>query len=674
MRRKFTTLLMSLLAVLVLISSNAMAQYPEISIYDLQYVADPVSDDLSPFLNDTVSVTGLVMNGPRDLWIGARWALYIVDPDSFPNPWSGFFVLQNDTFAVNTNFGFIEPGMVVKFTGTVSEFGNFSQVGQLTDPLTPVEILSVGNPLPDPLVLTAQDLDGRANGEQWESMFVRINGASIVNNNIAGNWASFTDASGSTGYLAEYFNWWRDRLQAGSISWPVNGSDLDLWGFVRDESGTPGQVYSVNPRDDMDLDVADCIPPTISSTQRLPGVPTSADAVSVSATIIDNANTISAAILHYSVDEGPFMQLNMTTSDSVYSASIPAQADGATVRYFYTTENSCGSSSGSPGDTTRASGQVFLYTVRDNGLIISDIQDTRGYAVDISPYDSYVVTVRGVVMTDSTDEIGDYWIQDAAAPWSGIWVNDDTFTHVKGDEIEVTGTVDEDFGVTRIESVTSSVVVNAGVGEFAPIDVTTGTVTTGGVGAESYESVLVRIPSAEVTGEFPDGFPGFGEFVVNDGTGDLRLDDFFDAYPGQGADTTYALGEFYDLTGFGYFSFGNYKIIPRDTLDVIPVDVSIDEDLAVPTEFELEQNYPNPFNPSTDIRYSIAKAGIYSLEIYNVLGQRIATLVSKQHAIGTHQINWAGFDSNGAQVGSGIYFYRLSGEGVAQTRKMILLK
>lgn len=672
MSRKFTTLLMTALAMLILYSSSAVAQYPEMTIRDLQYVADPVSDDLSPFLGDTVSVTGLVMNGPRDLWIGARWSMFIVDPDSFPNPWSGFFVLQNDTFAVNTNFGFLEPGMIVKFTGPVSEFGNFSQVAQLTDPLTPVEIISVGNPLPDPLLITAQDLDGLASGEQWESMFVRVEDATIVNNNIAGNWASFTDGTGSTGFLAEYFNWWRDRLNAGTINWPVNGSDLSLQGFVRHEGGA--SPYNINPRDSLDIDVSPCAPPIMSSTMRAPGVPTSADAVVVSATVLDDNNTISNVTLHYSVDEGAFQELSMSTADSVYSATIPAQVDGATVRYFYSTGNSCGATSASPGDTTRANGQVFLYTVRDNGLTISDLQDTRGYAVDISPYDSYEVTVRGVVMTDSTDEIGDYWIQDAAAAWSGIWINDDTFTHVKGDEIEVTGTVDEDFGVTRIESVTSSVVVNAGVGEFAPIDVTTGSVTTGAPDAESYESVLIRIPSAEVTVEFPDGFPGFGEFVVNDGSGDLRFDDFFDAFPGQGADTTYALGELYDLTGFGYFSFGNNKLIPRDTLDVIPVDVSIDDNLAVPTEFELEQNYPNPFNPSTDIRYSIAKAGTYSLEIYNVLGQRIATLVSKQHAVGTHQINWAGIDNNGAQVGSGIYFYRLSGEGVAQARKMILLK
>lgn len=672
MKRTFTTLLMTVLAMLILSSSNALAQYPEVSIYDLQYVADPVNDDLSPLLGDTVSVTGLVMHGPRDLWVGSRWALFIVDPDSFPNPWSGFFIIQHDTFSVNTNLGFLEPGMLVKFTGRVSEFGNFSQVEQLTDPVTPVEILSANNPLPDPVVLTAQDLDGLANGEQWESMYVKVNGATIINNSIAGNWASFSDASGSTGFIAEYFNWYRDRLNANTISWPVNGSELDLQGFVRHENG--GSPYNINPRDTTDLVVSPCAPPIMSGTLRAPGAPSSADAVVVSATVVDDANTITGVTLHYSVDEGAFQEVAMNTADSVYTATIPAQADGATVRYFYSTGNSCGATSVTPGDTTRSNGQMFLYTVRDNGLTISDLQDPLGYAVDISPYNGYEVTVRGVVMTDSTDEGGDYWIQDAAAPWSGIWVNDGTFTHVKGDEVDVTGTVEENFGVTRLDDVTTSVVVNAGVGAFAPIDVTTGSITTGAPGAESYESVLVRVMNAVVTDEYPDGYPGFGEFVVNDGSGDLRIDDRFDAFNGgQGPDTTYSIDEVYNITGFGYNSFNNYKVIPRDTSDVVRV-VGIEDDLAVPSDFELEQNFPNPFNPSTDIRYSIAKAGTYSLEIYNVLGQRIATLVSKQHAVGTHQINWAGIDNNGAKVGSGIYFYRLSGEGVAKTKKMILLK
>jgi len=114
-----------LVILLVLVSTNmvsAQATYDTLSIYDLQYVPDPGTDEASLHLGDTVVVKGLVMHNPRDLWVGARWACYIVDADSFPNPWSGFFVIQNDTLgdAANTLLSFVEPGMEVYFTGEVS--------------------------------------------------------------------------------------------------------------------------------------------------------------------------------------------------------------------------------------------------------------------------------------------------------------------------------------------------------------------------------------------------------------------------------------------------------------------------------------------------------------------------------------------------------------------------
>ncbi|MEZ4765496.1 MAG: hypothetical protein R3C26_20640 [Calditrichia bacterium] len=69
--------------------------------------------------------------------------------------------------------------------------------------------------------------------------------------------------------------------------------------------------------------------------------------------------------------------------------------------------------------------------------------------------------------------------------WSGIWVNDGTFTHIYGDEVEVTGTIEEDFGITRINNVTNSVVVvNAGVGAFEPVVLTTGQMVTGALDVE----------------------------------------------------------------------------------------------------------------------------------------------------------------------------------------------
>ena len=89
----------------------------------------------------------------------------------------------------------------------------------------------------------------------------------------------------------------------------------------------------------------------------------------------------------------------------------------------------------------------------------------------------------------------------------------------------------------------------------------------------------------------------------------------------------------------------------------------------VPNSYELGQNYPNPFNPSTEISFALPKAGDVTLEVYNVLGQRVATLVDGAMDAGTHYVT---FDAD--MYSSGVYFYRLSTNSFTETKKMLLLK
>jgi len=96
---------------------------------------------------------------------------------------------------------------------------------------------------------------------------------------------------------------------------------------------------------------------------------------------------------------------------------------------------------------------------------------------------------------------------------------------------------------------------------------------------------------------------------------------------------------------------------------------------TVPAEFTLGQNYPNPFNMETTINYRIAKAGDVTLTVYNSLGQKIRTLISRKNvAAGSYTIGWNGQDASGADVSSGVYFYKLQTNGTASLKKMILLK
>ena len=94
---------------------------------------------------------------------------------------------------------------------------------------------------------------------------------------------------------------------------------------------------------------------------------------------------------------------------------------------------------------------------------------------------------------------------------------------------------------------------------------------------------------------------------------------------------------------------------------------------AQPTQFSLGENYPNPFNPATVIPYRLHQPMSVRLEVFNVLGQHIATLVDGHHSEGLHTARWDGTDAAGAAVAAGIYLYRLSGEGVQVTRSMVLI-
>lgn len=93
-----------------------------------------------------------------------------------------------------------------------------------------------------------------------------------------------------------------------------------------------------------------------------------------------------------------------------------------------------------------------------------------------------------------------------------------------------------------------------------------------------------------------------------------------------------------------------------------------------PTSFELSQNYPNPFNPTTTIRYSLSKREKVTLEIFNLLGERVKVLADEMQTAGEHLAVWDGKDKSGRGLPSGIYFYRLQGEDFSETKKMLLLK
>jgi len=105
------------------------------------------------------------------------------------------------------------------------------------------------------------------------------------------------------------------------------------------------------------------------------------------------------------------------------------------------------------------------------------------------------------------------------------------------------------------------------------------------------------------------------------------------------------------------------------------VVTSVERDPGViPASFALLQNYPNPFNPETKIRYDVGKQEFVRIEVIDMLGRRVRTLVNSDHQAGRYTVTWDGRDDEGVEVSSGAYFYRMQSGEIVLTRKLLLLR
>jgi len=114
--------------------------------------------------------------------------------------------------------------------------------------------------------------------------------------------------------------------------------------------------------------------------------------------------------------------------------------------------------------------------------------------------------------------------------------------------------------------------------------------------------------------------------------------------------------------------------VEEPQFDGVTVNLNTSGDPNVPMSFGLHQNYPNPFNPSTIIQYDLPAPSKVRLDVFNVLGQQVKTLVDDYQEAGYQSVTWNGDDDNGSSVATGIYFYKISADNKVETKKMMLLK
>ncbi|MCJ7578327.1 MAG: T9SS type A sorting domain-containing protein, partial [candidate division Zixibacteria bacterium] len=214
------------------------------------------------------------------------------------------------------------------------------------------------------------------------------------------------------------------------------------------------------------------------------------------------------------------------------------------------------------------------------------------------------------------------------------------------------------------------------------------------------DSVLGKNFALEVGGSIKGHV--YGDDAVSLSGATVTAFGFFDQFPIERSKTTPADGS-YKIGGLptGYYKVRAYDgckyiyynnkpswdladsvfvTMPDSVINInfsFPTTAVEDEDDQTtrrPAEFELSQNYPNPFNPGTQIEYTLKKTGHVTLHIYNILGEKVKTLLDQDQPAGLYRIDWDGKNDNGKPVSSGIYLYKLEVNGFSEAKRMLLLK
>ncbi len=666
---------------------------------EVRFTAVVISDPLNSGLSSINSTTGL----PSRVHVWVR----DVTADTEGNLGHGTQIVDG------SNLGLVSliRGDVIEVVGTISPFFSTNQI-------TPTSFTVVGSrdpatdPIFDPIVVTTADVnqdmgaDGAiqvnwANLPDLRSNYVMIADATVLTRTVGDrpDYNITTDAGTTSvsGYDTS-LRYRNDRagvypssfnVLSDDFSPPPSGARVNLSGFLHMPGltgsdpfslGVPnGSVMAISPMADSDLVVTES-PPAVANISRPASVPGLGGASAITADVAaDPTRSItSVSLVYYTSSDSTEISVPSTgESGGVYSLEIPPALHGDFITYWVSATDNTGA--------TTDSAPLPLRSLVGGITSIAHIQETTTGGVGSSPFFDMEVDMNITATVQySQPDTRHLTLQDDAsgAAWSGIVVrfpDDDSGLRVlnAGDVINIThAEIYERFGMTFMQdNDIVFTVVSTGGSTIAPRVVNSAVIADRDL-AEAYESVLVEVDDPLILATNADAPSGpFGEFTISsDGTSDnaIRVDDEHSgvSYSGGDPGTVFAAGERLDFVrGVVWYTFSNFKLEPGSFDDIGMVINTANEEDGLPATFTLDQNYPNPFNPSTQITYSIASSGQVLLEVFDVLGRQVATLVNTNQSVGTHTVTFDATD-----LSSGLYIYRLSSGSKLQTKKMLLMK
>ncbi|MBC8182275.1 T9SS type A sorting domain-containing protein [candidate division KSB1 bacterium] len=656
------------------VRTSDLLRTPIDGLSDVSYATNPEDPfNAAEFPGDTVKVRGVVTMPTGLSYAGA--GIKFLFSEIGGGPWSSLLSYNPDSTLYPALFegDIIEmQGYITEYRTTQSNMTEFWLIGGVID------IVDFGQPIPDPDLVNTGDIRLPVTAEQWGTCLVYVKDATAVDINPT-PYELFAVDDGTGSLLID-----DDSDSLSNYPDPPTGTIADSirgWIYHHYGSYADSTTYVLEPLYPSDI-VWGAGPPAISNYMRGTGIPTPSDAVTVSVDVATNL-TIAETAVHYKVGDGAYTKIVMNnTEGDTYSGDIPAQAAGSFVNYFITTTDVQGQSTMTPPDTSKLN---YCYPVTDGTLSIADIQYTPWELAD-SPFEGVNVEITGIVTTDTAanNNYDTYVIQDAEGPLNGIFTFGINANLNRGDEITVYGTVTDynadwhykwDNNTTIL--VDSFKAVSSGNAMDA-VPVLTGDLNGESEAVESYEGTSVRIENATLMSinsydaTFDDGS---GTCLVDD---DMISANFFtnksEGYLYAFGDTLRPGDKVDMIQGVFLFSFGTYKIEVRDVNDYgssVGVDANF---VRIPLSYKLEQNFPNPFNPETRIYFEIPDAQQVKVVIYNMLGQKVRTLINDGFNPGFHVINWDGCDDSGNIVPTGIYIYRIKAGSFIASKKMMMMK
>ena len=306
---------------------------------------------------------------------------------------------------------------------------------------------------------------------------------------------------------------------------------------------------------------------------------------------------------------------------------------------------------------------------------IYDIQYTTnaGDGTYPSPMVDQDVTVTGIVTgANFGSDIYFFMSDPEGGAWHGIYIYDFVAGPALGDEVEVTGTVSEYYGFTELTYCTVTILSSGNPVPEADVVQTADLVEA--ATAEPYEGCLVEVHDVVVTQEQIN----FGQWYVTDISGTpCQIDDGFFYLDSVTPPIVITVGmEWAIIRGCLDYSYDEYGINPRFPEDLID-EVSSNEN-TINAKSEFIGCYPNPFNPQTTAFLNLKNDSKVTLNVYNIKGEKIRTLVSETLNAGEHRVVWNGTDDNNSNVSSGIYFFETGianySSDYTSIKKVILLK